>query len=39
MVAGSWLGKRLLERTPEHVFVLLVDCVLLVSGVLLLVRG
>ena len=27
MVAGSWLGKRLLERTPEHVFVLLVDCV------------
>ena len=39
MVAGSWLGKQLLDRTPEHVFVLLMNCVLVVSGVLLLVRG
>jgi uncharacterized membrane protein YfcA len=39
MVGGSWLGKRLLERTPEHAFVLLIDCVLVASGALLLLRG
>jgi uncharacterized membrane protein YfcA len=39
MVAGSWLGKRLLDRTPETTFLALIDVVLVVSGVLLLVRG
>ncbi len=39
IVAGSWLGKRILDRVSERVFVLLIDVVLVVSGTLLIVRG
>lgn len=39
MVIGSWLGRRILARTPEHVFVTLIDVVLIFSGGLLLARG
>jgi uncharacterized membrane protein YfcA len=39
MVAGSWFGKRLLGRIPEHTFVALIEVVLAVSGILLLVQG
>lgn len=38
-VAGSWTGKRLLDRLPARVFVALVEVGLLVAGVLFLVRG
>jgi uncharacterized membrane protein YfcA len=39
MIAGSWLGKRILDRTPEHIFVILIETVLVVSGLLLLLLG
>lgn len=39
MVVGSWAGKRILDRTPEHVFVVLIEAVLVISGLLLLLRG
>lgn len=39
MIAGSWVGKQLLDRTPERVFVALIDAVLVLSGALLIARG
>ena len=39
MILGSYLGKRLLERVPPHVFPWLIEAVLIVSGVQLLVFG
>jgi uncharacterized membrane protein YfcA len=39
MILGSYLGKRLLERVPPHVFPWLIEAVLIVSGVQLLVVG
>ena len=36
MVGGSWAGKRIVDRLPERVFPLLVEAVLLVSGLQLL---
>jgi uncharacterized membrane protein YfcA len=39
MVLGSWCGKRIVERLPERVFVLLIEGVMLVAGLLFLVRG
>jgi len=39
MVAGSWLGKRILDRLPEKVFVLLIEAVMTVAGLLFLIRG
>ena len=39
MVAGSWLGKRLVDRLPERVFVTLIELTLLAAGLLFLVRG
>ncbi len=38
-VAGAWLGKRLLDRIPEHAFVVLVEIGLLVAGALFIIRG
>jgi uncharacterized protein len=39
MVFGSWLGKRIVDRLPEKVFVAIIEGVLIVAGVVFLVRG
>jgi uncharacterized membrane protein YfcA len=39
MILGSWLGKRIVDRLPEKVFVAIIEGVLIVAGVLFLVRG
>lgn len=39
MVAGSWVGKRVLDRLPERAFTLIIEGVLIFSGALLLVEG
>ena len=39
MVFGSWLGKGIVDRLPERVFIGIVEGVLVVAGVLFLVRG
>lgn len=39
MVFGSWVGKRIVDRLPERVFVAIVEAVLVVAGVLFLARG
>lgn len=39
MVAGSWVGKRIVDRLPERVFVAVVEVTLVVAGLLFLVRG
>ena len=39
MFAGSWLGKRIVDRLPERIFVLLIEATMTVAGLLFLVRG
>ncbi len=39
MVFGSWLGKRIVDRMPERVFIGIIEGVLLVAGGLFLIRG
>ncbi len=39
MVVGSWIGKRIVDRLPEQVFVLLVELTMTAAGLLFLVRG
>jgi uncharacterized membrane protein YfcA len=39
MIFGSWLGKRIVDRLPEKVFVAIIEGVLIVAGVFFLVRG
>jgi hypothetical protein len=39
MILGSFLGKRILDRLPEKVFVALIEAVLVVSGLLFLIHG
>ncbi len=39
MVFGSFVGKRVVNRLPEKVFVLMIEFVLLAAGVMFLVRG
>jgi uncharacterized membrane protein YfcA len=39
MVGGSYLGKRILDRVPERVFVWLIEAVLILAGVMFLVFG
>lgn len=39
MVFGSWLGKRIVDRLPEKVFIAIIEGVLIVAGTLFLVRG
>lgn len=36
MVAGSFAGKRMLDRVPGHIFIWLIEGVLVISGLLLL---
>lgn len=39
MILGSFLGKRILDRLPERIFVFLIEAVLVTAGLLFLVRG
>lgn len=39
MIAGSWVGKRIVDRIPEHVFVLIIETTMVVAGLLFLIRG
>jgi hypothetical protein len=39
MIAGSYLGKRIVDRLPEHVFVLIIEAVLVAAGLMFLIRG
>jgi len=39
MILGSFLGKRIVDRLPEKVFVLLIEAVLIVAGLLFLIRS
>ena len=39
MILGSWTGKRIVDRLPEHVFVLLIEATMTVAGLLFLLRG
>ncbi len=39
MVAGSWTGKRIVDRLPERVFVLLIEITMLAAGLLFLIKG
>ena len=39
MVAGSYAGKRIVDRLPERVFVAIIEAVLIAAGLLFLIRG
>jgi uncharacterized membrane protein YfcA len=39
MIGGSWIGKRIVDRLPERVFVILIELVMVTAGLLFLVRG
>lgn len=39
MIIGSWIGKRIVDRIPEQVFVLLIEATMTVAGLLFLIRG
>lgn len=39
MVFGSFLGKCIVDRLPERVFVAIIEAVLIVAGLLFLIRG
>lgn len=39
MVAGSWTGKRIVDRLPERVFVAIIELTLVTAGALFLIRG
>jgi hypothetical protein len=39
MVAGSWTGRRIVDRLPERVFVLIIEATMTAAGLLFLVRG
>jgi uncharacterized membrane protein YfcA len=39
MIAGSFLGKRIVDRLPERVFVAIIEAVLVMAGLLFLIRG
>jgi uncharacterized membrane protein YfcA len=39
MIFGSWLGKKIVDRLSERVFVLIIEAVLMVAGLMFLIRG
>ena len=39
MVGGSYVGKRVVDRLPEHMFVLLIEATMSAAGLLFLLRG
>jgi uncharacterized membrane protein YfcA len=39
MVLGSFLGKRVVDRLPERLFVMIIEAVLIIAGLMFLIRG
>jgi hypothetical protein len=39
MILGSFLGKRIVDRLPERVFVVIIEAVLVIAGLTFLIRG
>jgi uncharacterized membrane protein YfcA len=39
MIAGSWTGKRIVDRLPERAFVLIIEGVMIAAGLLFVIRG
>lgn len=39
MIAGSLIGKRIVDRLPERVFVVIIEVVLIVAGLVFLIGG
>jgi uncharacterized protein len=39
MIAGSFVGKKILDRLPERIFVALIEIVLVAAGLAFLIRG
>ena len=39
MIAGSFVGKRIVDRIPERVFVVIIEAVLVAAGLVFLIRG
>jgi len=39
MIPGSYLGKKILDRLPERLFILLIETTLLVAGIGFLIHG
>lgn len=39
MILGSFVGKRIVDRLPERVFVAIIEVVLVTAGLLFLIRG
>jgi uncharacterized protein len=39
MIAGSYVGKRIVDKLPERVFVGIIEAVLIIAGLIFLVRG
>ena len=39
MILGSFLGKRIVDRLPERIFVVLIEAVLVTAGLMFLIRG
>jgi uncharacterized membrane protein YfcA len=39
MILGSLLGKRIVDRMPEKVFVVIIEAVLVIAGLAFLIRG
>jgi len=39
MIGGSWIGKRIVDRLPAQVFVILIELTMTAAGLLFLIRG
>ena len=39
MIAGSFVGKRIVDALPEKVFIAVIDATLMIAGLLFLIRG
>ncbi len=39
MILGSFLGKRIVDRLPERVFIAIIEAVLVTAGLIFLIRG
>lgn len=39
MIAGSWVGKRIIDRLPERLFVIIIELTMIAAGLLFIIRG
>jgi len=39
MILGSFVGKKILDRLPERIFIFLIEATLLIAGLGFLIRG